>query len=403
MSSWCPSAVCSNRCGVRLASLVSAVVIGSAAGSAAASGWSAKGFLRQEFRLTVGDDEDGSNVPASSTSLGVTFSNQTPTTLFSISPGVVFTLADRADSDQDNFSVNPRLSASLAHNTPRLSLTGSISAVPQFRSDRQFDSVFVQDPNTGNVETVTETTNVDPLEIVSSGNLGLGYRLDTRNTLNTGIFFRRVDFSGDSGSLEPSTTIGGNVGLSRAIDTRTSGSMTLTYRRFMSEDEEQSDSDSFTASLGASRELTTRLNGGIDLGVTVVNDEDGLDAGFSGGVRARYRFNETFSGTFNLRQVVDQNDDGLVETVTAANGGLDYRFNERSSFGFSAGYSRSEPLASDGDASANDTVTLGARYSYRLTQDWGMNFSYGLRASNDEGDTQFSNRFLVGFSRNFDF
>jgi hypothetical protein len=378
-----------------------AVVLSASAGPVLASGWSANGFFRQQFGLTLESGGDNDDLPASTTSLGVTIANQTPTTLFSISPGVVLTIADRSDN-QDTFRVNPSLGAQFTHNAPRLSLSGSASVIPQFRSDRQFDSVFVEDPDTGQTLPATEIRNVDPLEIVSSGRLGANYQLTPRSSLNTSIFFRRIDYSGERGTLEPSTTVGASAGVSRTLDSRTSGSVSVTARRFMSEDEDQGDSNSVSLSVGASRQLSPRLNGRVSLGVTGVDDDDGFDTGFTGGVSGQYRFGDA-TVTAGLRQSVDQNDDGVVESITAANAGVSYRVNERSSLGFSAGYSRSEPFAAD-NATSTDALTLGARYGFRLTANWATSLSYGLRAESDNGDdADVSHRFSVSFSRNFDF
>jgi hypothetical protein len=358
------------------------------------------GFFRQQFGLTLGSGGDNDDLPASNTSLGLTVETQTQTTLFSISPGVVLTVADR--TDDSTFSANPSLAARIVHTAPRLSLTASASVVPQFRSDRQFDAVFVEDPDTDETRIATEARNVNPLEIVSSGNLGAGYQLTPRSSLNTSVFFRRIDYSGERGTLEPSSTIGASAGVTQSLDSRTDGSISVTGRRFMSDDEDEGDRNSFTLSVGASRQFSQRVNTGVDLGVTGVDDDDGIDVGFVGGIRGRYRFSDA-TVSAGLRQAVEQNDDGVVESVTAANTGVDYRVNERSSLGLSAGYSRSEPF-SDASSGSTDTLTLGARYSINLTSDWGMTFSYGLRAkSDDREDTDVSHRFLLRISRNFDF
>jgi hypothetical protein len=169
----------------------------------------------------------------------------------------------------------------------------------------------------------------------------------------------------------------------------------------MSEDDDEGDSNSYTVSLGASRQFSSRLNGALDVGLTGVDDEDGFETGFTGGINGQYRLSDA-TITAGLRQAVDQNDEGVVESVTAANAGINYQVNQRSSFGFSAGYSRSEPFNAD-NATSTDTVTLGLRYGFQLTQDWGMALSYGFRAQSDDGsDADISNRFLVQFSRNFD-
>lgn len=388
---------------MRLPALAFLVVLGLwvPLGPVAASGWSASGLFRQSFRLTLEDGEDNETLPNSTTSLGVTFANQTPTTTFSVSPGVVLSVAERSNEDDDTIQFNPRLEASLTHAAPRLSLNAVASVIPTFRSDRQFDSVFDVDPDTGETELRTEERGVDPLEIVSSGSIGASYQIDNRNTANSRLFFRRIDYSGDSGTLEPSSTVGASAGLSRALDQRTTGSFTVSVRRFMSDGDED-DSDSVSFSFGGSRAVSSRLDANVDLGLTGVQDDDDFDVGFTGGLSGGYRFGDATIRA-GLRQAVDQDDDGVVQSITAVNAGIDYPVNNRSSLGVSVGYTRSEPFSGQTDDSPTDTLTFGARYGFQLTADWGLNLSYGLRVQNEDGqETEVSNRFLLGFSRNLD-
>jgi hypothetical protein len=311
----------------------------------------------------------------------------------------VVSVSDETDQDEDTIRINPRLSASLSRTGPRLSLDGTASVIPQFRSDREFDSVFAENPDTGALELRTEARDVNALEINSRANLGASYLLTPRSTATGNVFVSRRDFSSGGDTLEPSMTVGAGAGLTQALDRRTSLSVGLTARRFTSDNE---DTDSLSLNLGGSRQLTANTN--LQLGVVGIQEDGDINYGFTGNLGGRY---QAQGATFNagLRQLVDQDEDGVFQAVTALTAGVDYPVNARNSFGASAGYTRSTPFDGGADTSTTDTFTLGARYTYQLSSDWQLQLNYGLRFQNDDDDDDsgISNRFTLNIARNFDF
>jgi hypothetical protein len=363
--------------------------------------WTVSGFLNQRFNGSQGfgdgaqQNDDGLT---SNTGLGLDFTARNDTTRFTVSPGVSGSFGT-GDRDSDEFRVNPTFRSTLAHNGRRIGLNGLVSVVPQFRSARQFDTAFLPDPDTGELEAVTRTDETDALQIVLNANLGASYALDARNRLTSSLFTRIVEYDETTDTLQPTQTYGANLGWQGTLDPRTNLSLTGTVRQFFSDREDQPDTLAFTLAPTVSQNFTPRHSGNLTLGFTAVEGDE-FNLGFTGGAGLTYRGNDT-SVTFRARQSVEQDDFGEIEMVSSLGVSMNYRIDQRSSVGLTSQLAYIDAL--EGDRDARQTFTIGPRYSLQMTEAWSMSVGYGLTLTREEDEVRGTNRVFLTFGRNFDF
>jgi hypothetical protein len=355
---------------------------------------------------SFGDTSDEGYGLRSSTDLGVNFRGTYPTTLFALSVGA--RLSGNTENDRAFFSdPNPRIVGSFTHTAPRLTTNGSLSVVPQFASDRQFEFFEVVDDTTGDVIDVDRRIrDEDVLQLSINARLGAQLQLDTVNSLSASVAASAREYPESSDTLDPTRSLRASVGWSRALDRQTSGGLSLGVRFFTSEADNSEDAVSTTVSANLSRSFTPRHSGNFSLGVSFTDVEDELTPNLVGGANFSYRPTADIALSAGANQRVAQNDDGALRLVSRLNGGASWTINSVSSLNLGTGLSLETPVLSDGD---DDTLTLRltAGYSLRLTESWSFRLSYGIAIDTERDNPasdqlEGSNRVFMRISRNFD-
>ena len=353
-------------------------------------------------RLQNDNDED--NALRSTTDIGVNWQGNYTRTDASLSVGV--RLTGDTDNDDGTFfnDPNPRVAGRIDYRGRRLSTFATLSVVPQFRSDRQFEFVDIEDEETGAIVDVERRANEeDALQLNINARAGGSLQLDPRNSLSLSAFSRFREYPDGSETLNATRTVGATVGWNNALDSRTSGGVSFTTRLFTSDAEDADDTVSNSLSLNASRRFTPRHNANASIGLSAVDGDVG-DVNVVGGVGFSYRARSDLSFRTGLDQDVAQDDNGEVRLVTRLNGSASWTVNSVSSVSFGSRLSFDTPVG--GSEDDNDVnFALSAQYSLRLTEAWRLALSYGLALESSQDsvadDIEATNRFQIRLSRNF--
>jgi len=353
-------------------SIVVAALIATATSGFAAD-FRATGFYSQRFDVRAsggasgrGDDEDDFRFRTRA-NLGLNLQVLTPRLQLRLAPGVSGSLSSADDADQD---VNFRLNSSLAYTAPLTTVTGSLSVVPEFVEEAQFE-------DTGRVDTTST-------QITVSGRLGVSRQVSPRTSLSVSGTARTRTFTGSTPTLSETRSFGVSSGLSRLLAPETSANLSTSLRYF----ESDNDTNSYSLNLapGFSHRVNTRLQlaGSLGAAFTLSERQDGSDeTDFSpvGSLNVNYNLADT-SYSLGVSQDIDQTSEGALEAQVRLNGGVTRRINSVSNIGVSAAFGFQNPLFATEDE--RQTFSISPRYSYDLTEDWALSTGVRFRASNDE-------------------
>ena len=351
--------------------------------AASAADLTVTGLLSQGF--SAGTSEDGANTSLrSSTDIGVGIERRSGIFDFSLTPGA--TLIARSESDNDDdVQVTPRFTGNFTYRAPRLRLTGQASAITSFRDTRDFDTLFVTDPDTGALETVAVARDANPLQFTLSGNLGSEIFLTPRSSAVGSVFVRYVDFDETTASLQPSRTLGASTGLRLGLTPRTTGTVDLRFRDFTSDRAGGNEGTNWSLTSGARVLMTPRhivnFSGGLS-----VTDTDETTLGFTGNAGLQYSLGRT-AYTLGAVSAVDQNDDGEVVNTVRLSGLVSHAINQRHRVSLGSSLSSEAPI-DDGTIGDELTFRLSPRYEVALTPLWSATASYGLVIDRTRGAAQ---------------
>ena len=347
----------------------------------------------------------------SATDVGLNFRGEYPATRFDLSVGARLT----ADTDDTSGNIgsngsfftdlNPRIVGRVTHSGPRMTTFGSLSVLPTFSADRQFEFIDVTDQDTGAIiGTDRRLRDEDVLQLRISATAGTQLRLDQVNSisLSVGALFR--EYPEGSESLDPTRSVSATAGWNRAIDSRTSGGLSLGTEFFVSDAAGSNESTSTTLSANLARRFTPRHEGNASLGVSFV-DLDGADPTPVGTLGFSYRPTADISLRAGASQRVAQDDDGDIRVVSALSGSASWSVNSISTITLGTGLTFDTPVV--GNADDATTFRLTAGYSLRLTEGWRVGLVYGLALESEEfdpisGTDSGTHSVLVRLSRNFD-
>ena len=361
--------------------------------------------LGQGFTLEnrFGDTGEDRNALRSTTDLGIAWRGATARTNYGLNLG--FRLLGRTDSGDDSaFEVPlPTIGGRIERRGLRLRSFASLSVVPEFTSDRDFDVFNVLDETTGDVVDVQRRArDEDVLQINVNAQAGTSLQIDPRNSLSLNASVRVREYENTSDTLQPTRNYGATLGWNRQFDSRTSGGLTAGIRQFESDREDQPGQLTTSLSGSLSRRFTPRHSGDFSVGVSIADS----DVDFTGGANLSYRANNALSFRLGADQSVVQSDEGELRTVSRLRANSTYRVNSLSSVGLGSVLSFDTPFGSD-TGNEDVTLVLSAQYQLRLTRDWNMTVSYGFQVESDRDsigdDVTGSNRVLFRISRALDF
>jgi hypothetical protein len=360
---------------------------------------SISGLFSQRFQANAGSSDNDSNGDPefrSVTDLGVVVSARTQTTQLTFAPGVRAT-ASTSDDFLGSDTVNFRFNGGLITRGPRHSVSANVSFVPE----------FVSDAEAIDASTLRER---DVLALTLNANAALAYQADALNSFSTSVFVRNREYSETTNDLSPSTSFGGAVGWSRALDPTTDGSLNLSYSRFLPRDSDEVESESWSLSAGLARALSPSLSMDASLGLSVTNRletppgdaDDDVSIGVVGGFSVDYDLPDTRVSA-GVSQDIDQDSTtGGAEGRTAVFASISHSINDWSSIGASTRFSLSTPVFGDTE---NETrrFQFSPFYNVSLTDRWDLRLGYSFRAEDDDAGSEIDNAIFVQISRGLSF
>lgn len=380
------------------------------AGPGVASSLSISANLSQGFTAinNFGDTDNDQLAFRTTTDLGLNFRGQYPTTAFALSVGARLT----GDTDEDGafFSTpNPRIVGRVNRNGQRLSTFASVSVIPEFTSENQFDFIDRVDTSTGEVVGVDRRVrDEDVLQLRMNASAGGSLQLDPANSVSLTTFASAREYPDGSESLDPTRSVGATLGWTRGLDRLTTGGLSLSSTLFTSEGDDDEDSVSTTLSTNVSRSFTPRHRGSASVGVNVVDAEE-FEPNLVGSLGFSYSPTTDITLRAGADQDVAQDDSGDVRLVTRLSGSATWSVNSVSSLNIGTGLNFDTPVSSDGGDDGDDVATLrfSAGYSLRITERWSLGVSYGVVLETEQSDlagsgSDGSHNIFMRLSRNFD-
>lgn len=299
----------------------------------------------------------------------------------------------------------PNLATAVSHNAKY------VDAGASFAFDLQ-PVAFAQLDQTG-------VTEGDATQMTVQFTADAALALDARNSFNLGGSGRIVRFTQGSTTLEPTTSIGMNLGWGRALSTDMQSNLSLGVSRFTSEREDEPESLSLSLSAGASHSANPRLSFSGSLGLSVTRTtqtllgmrDTELELGALGDLGVDWAATPDTQFSFALSHGLTPSEFGDLQTTTAVGIGVQHAINSWTRAGINLLLQRQEAGGGFEEAGTLEddegglSAAISPSISFTLTPDWDLRAGYALRieSGEDEGDSDaVSNQVFLTVTRQFD-
>lgn len=252
----------------------------------------------------------------------------------------------------------------------------------------------------------TGLTEGDAIELRIGAGSFVSYALTPRDSVTAGANLSLVRFTEGTTSLRPTTTIGGNLGWSRALAEDTSWNLSFGARRFTAKEPRSEERMTFDLMTGLQHRFTPRLSTSGGIGVTATETEgDGYSYGLTGNFSAAWRAAPDTSYSVSFNHGIEPSSIGELRTSTSFGVGMVHNINSWSDFGLSASWSRrsavgnesiSRPLEED-----SDRFRLGSTINFDLARNLSLGLGYGLTIRTDGDGDAVGNRVFMQLTRRF--
>lgn len=236
--------------------------------------------------------------------------------------------------------------------------------------------------------------------------VGLVHRMTRSDDVSLTVAANRVDFTEDTPSVTPNTTLDVSGVWTRRMTRRVDGRARASVGYFGSEGENETSRLSYDVALGTNIRATPRLtvdaNAGVsitdprqsDVATTGTGSEADLSVGFVGDLSLIYTPWRDTTVTVAVSQDVSPDALGNLRTRQAASGSASYQINELSSFNLAGSFTTSTPSGDGGGA--QEAWTVSPSYNHALTRHWNLALSYQWQKT----DVAMSNSAFLTLSHN---
>jgi hypothetical protein len=393
------------------------------AGPASAGNWTLDGsaFERLEARSSLGFDEDDEPVFRSTTRLDMGLGYDTPRTSWALRSGASYRQAlvgSEEDGDLDGLT-NPRVSGSVVHRGlgqsigARFSLarrTLNFTDAPLFLDDGFIDDGLDGDDGLDLIEVEEEDATETRLGFGANWNYAVSPV--TSLSLGTDVTIRR--FSDESPDLVPSDSIRFSGSVSRALDSRTSTGLSLSYRNFQSDGElTDVSTDVVTFLVNANRQLTQRhsLDVSVGAGTTWTGetnallpaaDEQEVSPNFQGRLTFAYTGMRGTSFVLSASRLFESTSEGRLVNATRVSAAADYDLPLTRLTSFRLGGILSLSVDSNEiDSQLGQGVRVRTGLNTRLSPQWSASAGVDLGYARDEQEDDFSAGVFMQVGRSF--
>lgn len=367
----------------------------------AEGGWSVSGRVSQRFDADTNSqlEADGAATYRSSTTLALDIATENSRDRLRFSPSVTGSAAAGPGDTDDLTRILPgaRIEAGRRWSTTDLTVTGVGRVVPTTFTDT------LDDGGDGFVD--LDTLEEDALRITGSVAAVFGIDVNARNRITFGPDILLVRFDESSDTLTPSTTFGGQTGITHQIDASQIIGASLRVRRITFGGTDPSTDVVVDLNGSYDRTVNARLSYGLGAGVNFsrsnddLTDETTFDTGFNGSADLAYSLTPTLNFQLGASQVVDPGSDGDLQARTNGNISLNQRINARNSIGLTARYARQEDLNGAASGSVSQLFSTGVNYRVDLTRSVSGTVGYRFRSDFDDDENALSHGIFFSLSK----
>lgn len=402
--------------------VVAGAVVAGLTVPAAAANWSLEGsisqFLEADTNPGASSDNDGA-IYGSRTRIGLTLGAATQRTVWTLDTGVDLPAFAGPGADDEINAPFPTVTGAVRHLGPRYEAGLNVTyqrestefldlTVPLFLDD---DGNF--DPDLGPIDQSDLLIEETAIRTRLSFGANASVQLSPLTTVSTNFFGSISRYSENVGSLEDSSNAGASVSLSRLIDPVSSGGFTVTAQRFTSDNEEQTETLTFSASADYERRFGPDISTSTSVGVTYTSIDE-LDVGepdmsddsvfsFSGSFTANYTPSDDTTFSIFAQQAVRPDSDGTPINTATFGARLSTDLTRRASLDVRA--SQGVTFGGLETAGKSDDPTyafnLSPTFRYALTERWSASVTYGFLFRSEDDGTGISNRVFFGVTRDF--
>jgi hypothetical protein len=376
-----------------LASAIGLLTIVSA-GPAGAADWSLKYNTTTDLEFNdnltgVTDNKDFGLKLSTQSSLDLLA--RTKTQLFRISPAVTTRRTYMASYDS-NYDIFPSLGIGYNYDGKRTSFgIDAYVAQAAIRSDNLLivNGQTVLDKDRVPVKLSTENGN----EFNYGANIFVARKLTLRDTITWNAGFAAVDYSIDTNTLDPNTTVTSSLNwqhnLTKLIST--TAAMGISYYR--PDKHAEDDRITYSPSLSLNAQLTKRFSGTASAGLSITDPSHGNSTVSAVG---------SLSGTYQLKRSkisasvsrdISNATDGDLRDRYSAQLNVTHSVNDLMTLTLAAGYAVS-PIDNEPD---EQSFFVSPALNYQLSKDWTTSLSYTLSEEYD-GQTVWTNAVLFNVS-----
>lgn len=374
---------------------------------------------RLEFDSNLGLDADAS-VPVfgSTTVLGATLTGGTARTDLRLDGRLRLTLFG-GEIDGELNDISPRLTGSVTHRGPRITVGGDFSV--SARSRVFTDIAALAEGLTGDPGEVDPAVDPLPVDVGAADDVFLEetgteirvllgsdvfVALDPRNSVGLSASSRVTRFTGDSGALVPTSTFGLNLSWQREIDPTSDLAVTLGFSQFAADSAADPTTLSWELRGEFSRSVNRRLSFTAGSGISFSRTrEDGpagrsteTGIGFVGDLGVSYRLLDT-RYSFRLSQKLEPSSFGTLDRRLLLRFGVDHEVSPDTSLGLTGIYSFRRAAADGTGGDDRHFFSLAATVNYTFNNDWSGRIGYILSGTDDGGGRAFSNAIFLEILR----
>lgn len=393
------------------------------AGSSVAAEWSLAADVEQRaevddnFRL---DDSSEGVLFGTTSTISMRLGARTKLTRWNLSTGAHLSAFAGPGNDTNLDSANPRVNGGVFHQGKRFTANAAFGFSRQSVAFTQFgltlppagsvilpdNTVILPDETVATLDDFDTISNEDAKRNSLDLRGGLTFMVDSLNRLSLSAAGRTVRFSNDAKELEDTTSYRTAIHWAHDLTQRTSTELSFGVSHFKVDDNENTESLSFSTTGGINTKVNPRLTFGFDAGFTVADiqrDSPGRDetpVGFNGSLEVAYELADTnFSLTAN--HDFEPSTLGELQARSTVGFGVEHSINSRSQVSLSASYSR-QVSADNSNDTDRQLFALSPGYSVDITPTWRARAGYTFRLSDVDSGSAISNNFFLSISRTFD-
>ena len=365
-----------------------------AATEAEAAQWTVSGSVSGRTEIDTNKDLKGSPSPiyGATARLGLQAAAITGTSRFGLQTGLSARVFGGSGDTEGLSGTHPDLRADYVYSGKYFDAGTNVSV--------QYEPVsFSQIDETG-------VTDGDALELRIGAGSFVSYALTPRDSVTAGANLSLVRFTEGTTSLRPTTTIGGNLGWSRALAEDTSWNLSLGARRFTAKEPRSEERMTFDLMTAMQHRFTPRFSANGGIGVTATETEgDGYSYGLAGNFSAAWRAAPDTSYSVSFNHGIEPSSIGELRSSTSFGVGMVHNINSWSDFGLSAAWSRRSAVGGESSGQPleedNDRFRLGSTINFDLARNLSLGLGYGLTIRTDGDSNALGNRVFMQLTRRF--